>query len=123
MTNELLQEALRHARICRTFGEGTDEHKWLAELGREVERLERQNATLLQAIEAKQAKIDALMLEFCPGEMSAEQRAEWEKHQRPSAEPRDEPYACQFCGATFRKPDTRNVHESGCKHVNRGANP
>lgn len=30
---------------------------------------------------AKQAKIDALMLEFSPGEMSAEQRAEWAKHQ------------------------------------------
>lgn len=33
------------------------------------------------ALAAKQAKIDALMLEFCPGEMSAEQRAEWAKHQ------------------------------------------
>jgi hypothetical protein len=40
-------------------------------------------ANLLSALDAKQAKIDALMLEFCPGEMSAEQRAEWEKHQRP----------------------------------------
>ncbi len=40
-------------------------------------------ANLLRALDAKQAKIDALMLEFCPGEMSAEQRAEWEKHQRP----------------------------------------
>lgn len=41
---------------------------------------------LLRALDAKQAKIDALMMEFCPGEMSAEQRMEWEKHQRP-AEP------------------------------------
>lgn len=37
------------------------------------------------AVEAMQAKIDALMLEHCPGEMSAEQRAEWAKHQQPTA--------------------------------------
>lgn len=39
---------------------------------------------LTRALHAKQAKIDALMLEFCPGEMSAEQRAEWATHQQPS---------------------------------------
>lgn len=39
-----------------------------------VTRLARENASL-------RAKIDALMLEFCPDEMSAEQRAEWAKHQ------------------------------------------
>lgn len=40
-------------------------------------------SNLLLALNAKQAKIDALMMEFCPGEMSAEQRAEWAKNQRP----------------------------------------
>lgn len=30
----------------------------------------------------KQAKIDALMLEYCPDEMTPEQIAEWERHQR-----------------------------------------
>jgi hypothetical protein len=44
----------------------------------------RQIENLTQALYAKQAKIDALMLEFCPGEMSAEQRADWAKHQRAS---------------------------------------
>lgn len=38
---------------------------------------------LLLALDAKQAKIDALMMEFCPGEMSREQREEWAKHQQP----------------------------------------
>jgi hypothetical protein len=32
-------------------------------------------------IQAKQARIDALMLEYCPDEMTPEQIAEWEKHQ------------------------------------------
>jgi hypothetical protein len=30
-----------------------------------------------------QAKIDALMLEYCPDEMTPEQIDEWERHQRP----------------------------------------
>ncbi len=29
-----------------------------------------------------QARIDALMLEYCPDEMTPEQIAEWERHQR-----------------------------------------
>jgi hypothetical protein len=36
---------------------------------------------LYHAVDSKQAKIDALMLEFCPGEMSAEQKAEWARNQ------------------------------------------
>lgn len=33
-------------------------------------------------LEAKQAKIDQLMLEFCPDEMSKDQLSNWEKHQK-----------------------------------------
>jgi hypothetical protein len=40
-------------------------------------------SNLLLALNAKQARIDALMMEFCPGEMSAAQRAEWARNQRP----------------------------------------
>lgn len=32
--------------------------------------------------DAKQARIDALMLEFCPDEMTEEQLANWAAHQR-----------------------------------------
>lgn len=32
---------------------------------------------------AKQAEIDALMLEYCPNEMTEEQKAEWAAHQVP----------------------------------------
>lgn len=38
-------------------------------------------AELSAELAHKQAKIDALMLEFCPGEMTDEQIAEWMKHQ------------------------------------------
>lgn len=34
-------------------------------------------------IEALQAKIDSLMLEFCPEDMSQNQINEWAKHQKP----------------------------------------
>jgi len=37
-------------------------------------------------IAAKQARIDALMFEYCPIEMSLEQIMEWKKHQRPVQE-------------------------------------
>lgn len=41
-------------------------------------------------INSKQAKIDALMLEYCPDEMTPEQLEEWEKHQHvvPKSDPR-----------------------------------
>ena len=39
----------------------------------------------------KQSKIDALMLEFCPEEMTAEQKDNWARHQQPvSAEMQQE---------------------------------
>lgn len=44
---------------------------------------DRQIANLKSALESKQAKIDALMLEFCPDEMPAAQIENWAKHQRP----------------------------------------
>jgi chromosome segregation ATPase len=47
---------------------------------------------LLDAVNAKQAKIDALMLEFLPGEMPAEQRAECGRNQRLAQPPGDGPH-------------------------------
>ena len=40
-------------------------------------------AELLAEMDARQARIDALMLEYCPDEMMVEQRANWAEHQRP----------------------------------------
>jgi hypothetical protein len=36
---------------------------------------------LLAELGRRQAKIDALMLEYCPGEMTPEQTAAWARHQ------------------------------------------
>ena len=41
-----------------------------------------------QQLSAAQAKIDELMLEYCPEEMTQEQIAEYEKHQRAVTEPK-----------------------------------
>ena len=38
---------------------------------------------LLEIIDEQQAKIDSLMLEYCPDEMTEEQLENWEKHQKP----------------------------------------
>jgi hypothetical protein len=38
---------------------------------------------LEQQLAAKQAQIDELMLEYCPDEMTDEQRAEYARHQVP----------------------------------------
>ena len=43
--------------------------------------------SLAEAMEADQAKIDALMLEYCPDDMTPEQREEWARHQSRSAPP------------------------------------
>lgn len=41
---------------------------------------------LRQQLAAKQAEVDALMLEYCPGEMSQEQLEEWCRNQLPTKE-------------------------------------
>ena len=39
-----------------------------------------------RAVMALQCKLDALMLEYCPDEMTEEQKAEWARHQQPASE-------------------------------------
>ena len=41
---------------------------------------------VLILLECKQAKIDSLMLEYCPDEMTKEQLDVWGKHQKPVKE-------------------------------------
>ena len=68
----------RYAVFDADFGsdileyEGGSWVKW-----EDVESLVKKNAAL-------QAKIDELMLEYCPDEMTPEQIAEWERNQSPS---------------------------------------
>ena len=68
------------------------EHK-LADLNRICEFDQKTNEQLLeqrdqlrQQLAVKQAEVDALMLEYCPNEMSQEQLDNWAAHQRPAKE-------------------------------------
>lgn len=45
--------------------------------------LEDQIKELKATIQSQQAKIDELMLEYCPEDMTKEQMDEWARHQRP----------------------------------------
>ena len=45
---------------------------------------EQEIAALHKTIDAQQARIDALMLEYCPDEMTPEQLATWQASQRTS---------------------------------------
>ena len=49
-----------------------------------VYELEAQVAELKLELGVKQARIDELMLEYCPDEMSQEQMDNWAKHQVPA---------------------------------------
>lgn len=50
----------------------------------EIERLQHCLSDETRKREALQAQVDALMLEYCPDEMTPEQTAEWARHQRPA---------------------------------------
>ena len=69
-------------KIQRWFADDLSENYEVQEDGdwvkwEDVESLVKKNAAL-------QAKIDALMFEYCPDEMAPEQIAEWERNQSPS---------------------------------------
>ena len=57
--------------------------KTFEELMLQVSDLEDRVIELTKTVEFQQAKIDSLMLEFCPEEMTAEQFEVWAAHQQP----------------------------------------
>jgi hypothetical protein len=50
---------------------------------RQFEALQQQNQSLMRDLQAAQAKIDALMLEYCPQDMSKAQIKDWADAQAP----------------------------------------
>lgn len=71
-----LSDDLQRIHDSGDFGRGLEGYPERAlALEARVERLQRECA-------AKQARIDELMLEWCPGEMTPEQLADWEAHQK-----------------------------------------
>jgi hypothetical protein len=50
----------------------------------ELADLREENERLCAQVDALQARVDALMLEFCPDEMSEEHLENWARHQQPA---------------------------------------
>lgn len=50
-----------------------------------IDRIWQENIELRKELAAKQAKIDSLILEWCPEEMTLEQIEEWGRNQRAAA--------------------------------------
>lgn len=74
---ELENELVADVHTCSTACRKTPACAARADLREENERLRAQVAAL-------QAKVDALMLEFCPDEMTEEQKETWARHQQPA---------------------------------------
>jgi hypothetical protein len=64
------------AKLARLMEEASEQLKTLAY------RVRQGTDALMSELDARQAKIDALMLEFCPDEMTADQLENWKRHQR-----------------------------------------
>ncbi len=71
--------------IWNMYGEDGDDYS--LELYEAGQKLERALAASRAEAEAKQAKIDALMLEYCPEDMTPEQYTNWLAHQIPDNSP------------------------------------
>jgi hypothetical protein len=71
-------------------------------------------ADALTRIDAMQAKIDALMLEFCPEDMTPEQIAEWGAHQRPVSEV-DATFDLSFAARDLPPADLAEL--AGSRHI------
>ena len=91
--NDLLQMARNHLAQMDAHMRSRYTSRLLAESLAELERLrtqlheicergERLSLAAAAELERLQARIDRLMLEYCPDEMTPEQIAEWERHQR-----------------------------------------
>ena len=77
-------------RIRAALVECSGAYPWLGKAGLADECHQAAIAELLAELDkarksdsAKQAKIDGLMFEYCPEDMTTEQIDEWAKHQRP----------------------------------------
>ena len=76
-------EELRIDILKLAAQQATDDE--LAEL---IQRLAEGNDMLNKKNKSLQAKIDALMIEYCPEEMTTAQRDEWARNQVATEEPR-----------------------------------
>ncbi len=61
----------------------SDKHKYTIDCTTNEYNLHEDILCLKEDLEEKQAKIDSLMLEYCPNEMTKAQKDNWAKHQKP----------------------------------------
>ena len=97
-----LEEAASHARVCSGLAE---QHKSDPVLFAALTDAAAIIRDLRSAVARVQARIGALMLEYCPDEMTPEQVAEWARHQRPA------------------NPTIVHCDNCGCDWVDNGINP
>ncbi len=90
---EWMQTAMAEGRLARACMEQCEWYKreldQLASFNPDWDMLKASRDSLLEHMKllgAAQAKIDALMLEYCPDEMTEEQMANWERHQVPATD-------------------------------------
>lgn len=57
----------------------------LGDVARRIVTMQAQHAETTAKLAATEARVDALMLEFCPEELTDEQKANWAAHQHPVA--------------------------------------
>lgn len=70
-----------------------------SQMGKQIRWLDGALKELEAEVAAKQAKIDELMLEYCPDEMTPEQIEEWGRNQRPVAVSENPTHLqCDKCG-------------------------
>ena len=67
------------SEICKQYDEAPEEFGWDQE--HPIFCLAQENDSLQQRVRSMQAKIDSLMLEYCPDEMTPEQIKNWERSQ------------------------------------------
>jgi len=81
--------AKARAAVAELVSENETNHRQAFENGKEICRMRNERDALHRRVEEQQAKIDALMLEWCPDEMTPEQMENWGKRQR-RCSPEDE---------------------------------
>ena len=62
--------------------------------------------------DAIQARLDALMLEYCPEEMTEAQKANWARHQRPVSEDMQQEINSALMGSNVELTGSGQVHRT-----------
>jgi len=128
---EGLRKALSDIKWHRPIGGSPTKYEYEVEVmaWKALESNFASKAVGTDAIESLQAKIDALMLEYCPDEMTKEQLTNWAEHQAPAQIKHkgrclspgiyDSLYECEHCGIRHTQSIddvSTDLPKLGCNH-------